>query len=177
MFKYILAGVSTLILAVLGFAALQPDTFRIERKTVIAVAPERVFSQVNDFRAWQAWSPWEKMDPAMQRDYGAVTAGVGASYGWQGNDKVGRGRMTIAEAVPAQKIVIRLDFLAPFEAHNTAEFTFTPSAGGTEVAWVMHGPNSFIGKVMGLVFDVDAMVGKDFEAGLANLKAVSEQQP
>ncbi|KAF0812023.1 hypothetical protein IGB42_03565 [Andreprevotia sp. IGB-42] len=163
-----------LIAAVLLLASTKPATFRIARSATINATPERVHALINDFQRWTAWSPWEKKDPAMQRSYGSSTAGVGAVYSWQGNKNVGEGRMEIVESTPV-RIVIKLDFFKPFEAHNTAEFTLAQQGSATEVNWVMHGPNTFIGKVMQLFFSMDNMVGKDFEAGLVALKANAEQ--
>jgi hypothetical protein len=163
------------IAAVLAYAATRPDTFRIQRAASIQAPPEKIFPLIDDFRNWGSWSPWEKMDPALKRAYSGPASGKGAVYEWEGNNKVGKGRMEILEAPPPSKVTIKLDFLKPFEAHNTAEFTLTPRGGTTDVTWAMHGPNLFIGKVMSLFFDMERMVGKDFETGLANLKAVAER--
>lgn len=162
---------------VLVLAARQPDRFRVERSTVIAAPPERVHALVNDFRAWSGWSPWEKRDPALQRRYSGAEQGVGAVYEWTGNSQVGQGRMEIRQSEAPLQVVIQLDFLKPFEAHNTAEFLMQPEAGGTRVLWAMHGPSPFLSKLMQVFFSMDKMVGKDFEAGLANLKALAEQPP
>ncbi len=160
--------------ALLVFAATRPDSFRIERKALIAAPPEAIFPQINSFRAWTAWSPWEGKDPAMRRQYGERTAGVDASYAWAGNRLVGVGRMEIVESVPPSRVVIRLTFLKPFKAVNMAEFTLTPQGAGTEVTWAMHGASPYLSKVMGVVVNMDRMVGRDFETGLANLKRVVE---
>lgn len=162
-----------LIAALLVTAATRPDHFRIERDALIPAPPEVVFGLLNDFHEWQRWSPWEGMDPQMQRNYSGADRGVGAVYAWQGNKKVGEGRMEIRESAPATRLVIQLDFFKPFEAHNIAEFTLRPEAAGTRVNWAMHGPSPFISKLMGLVFNFDRMVGKDFERGLANLAQAS----
>ena len=175
MFKMIAIVVVVLIGAVLGLAAAQPDTFRVERSATIKAPPEKVYLLINDFRLWPQWSPWERMDPAMQRSLGGASQGVGATYAWEGNKKVGKGRMEIVDAVPPSKVTIKLDFLAPFEAHNTAEFALTSQGDATTVTWAMTGPNVFFGKVMGVFASMDSMVGKDFESGLANLKAVAEK--
>jgi uncharacterized protein YndB with AHSA1/START domain len=164
------------IAAVLAYAATRPDTFRIQRETRIKAPPDKIFALINDFRNWQSWSPWEKMDPALRRAYSGSDSGKGAVYEWEGNNKVGKGRMEIIEGPPPSRIAIKLDFLKPFEAHNTAEFTLRPEGDATEVTWAMHGPNLFIGKVMSLFFSMDRMVGKDFETGLANLKTIAERQ-
>lgn len=161
--------------AMLAYAATKPNTFRIERSATIAAPPERVFALIADFHQWPGWSPWEKMDPTMKRTHSGAANGIGAIYEWEGNKKVGKGRMEILEAVPASRVVIKLDFLKPFEAHNTAEFTLGPRDGGTHITWAMFGKQPFMLKVMCLFMNMDAMVGKDFEAGLANMKGLAEK--
>jgi uncharacterized protein YndB with AHSA1/START domain len=163
------------IVVVLVLAARKPAGFRIERATSIKAPPDKIFALINDFRNWRAWSPWERMDPNLRRSYGGAERGEGAVYEWEGNSKVGKGRMEIVEAPPPSRVAIKLDFLKPFEAHNTAEFTLVPRDDATEVTWAMHGPNPFMMKVMSLFISMDRMVGKDFERGLANLKATAEQ--
>ena len=163
------------IVVVLVLAARKPAGFRIERATSIKAPPDKIFALINDFRNWRAWSPWERMDPNLRRSYSGAERGEGAVYEWEGNSKVGKGRMEIVEAPPPSRVAIKLDFLKPFEAHNTAEFTLVPRGDATEVTWAMHGPNLFIGKVMGVFMSMDRMIGKDFEAGLANLKAAAER--
>jgi uncharacterized protein YndB with AHSA1/START domain len=163
------------IAAVLVLASRKPDTFRIERAVTIKAPPDRIFALINDFRNWTSWSPWEKMDPALKRSYGGAPAGPGAVYEWEGNKKVGKGRMEIVDAVPSRAVTIKLDFLKPFEAHNIAAFTLAPQGDATLVTWAMHGPLPYIGKVMHVFMNMDRMVGKDFEAGLANLKAAAER--
>jgi uncharacterized protein YndB with AHSA1/START domain len=167
--------VVVLLAALLGYAATKPDEFRIQRTGNINVPPEKVFPLINDFHNWGSWSPWEKMDPAMKRTHAGASSGKGAVYAWEGNKKVGQGRMEIVEASPPSKVVIQLDFLKPFEAHNTAVFTLEPQGGGTNVTWAMFGRQPFMLKVMSTFCSMDKMVGKDFEAGLANLKAVTEK--
>jgi uncharacterized protein YndB with AHSA1/START domain len=171
----IAAVILGLIALVLVLAASRPDAFRVERSISINAAPEKVFGAINDFHRWTAWSPWEKIDPDMKRSYSGAAAGEGAAYAWEGNNKVGQGRMEIAQSSPSSRIVIKLDFLKPFEAHNTAEFTLVPKGGTTVLTWAMYGPQPFVTKVMTLFISMDKMVGKDFEKGLANLKAVAEQ--
>lgn len=162
------------ILGVLGIASTRPDTFRVERRLAIQAPADTVFAYLSDFHAWAGWSPWEKLDPAMKRRYEGADSGVGSAYAWEGNAKVGSGRMELMECTAPAKLVIKLDFLAPFEAHNTAEFTLSHSDGSTEVSWAMHGPRPFMMKVMSLFMNMDQMIGKDFEKGLANLKTVAE---
>jgi uncharacterized protein YndB with AHSA1/START domain len=175
-----IVGIVALVLlvavaAVLIYAATKPDTFRIQRAMSVNAPPEKVFALINDFRRWTVWSPWEKMDPALQRTYSGTASGQGAVYAWEGNRKVGAGRMEITDAPSPSKVTIKLDFLRPFEAHNVAEFTLEPKGDATTVTWAMHGPNLFVGKVMSIFVDMDRMIGKDFETGLANLKAAAEQ--
>jgi uncharacterized protein YndB with AHSA1/START domain len=141
----------------------------------VKAPPERIFPLINDFHQWGTWSPYETKDPAMKRTYSGADSGKGAVYAWDGNKNVGSGRMEILEASPPSKIVIKLDFFAPFEAHNTAEFTMLPQGDATSLTWVMHGPLVFMAKVMHVFINMDKMIGKDFEAGLANIKTISEK--
>lgn len=175
MLKKIMLVVIGLLVLVLLLALTKPDQFTVARSTRIAAPAERVFPMLDDFHNWGSWSPWEKMDPNMTRTFGGPASGVGAQYGWTGNKQVGTGKMTILESVPSSKLVIALDFLAPFEAHNTAEFILAPVGDSTEVTWTMRGPNLFITKLVTVFVSMDRMVGPDFEAGLANLKANAEQ--
>ena len=175
MLKAIGIIVVVVIVGILILAATRPDDFKIERKAAIKAPPEKVFGILNDFKSWALWSPWEKKDPNMKRTFGAVTAGKGATYTWDGDKNVGQGGMTINESTPSTKLVIALDFLKPFEAHNTVTFTLNPVAEGTEVNWAMEGKQNFMGKIMCLFMDMEKMVGPDFEAGLANLKAAAEK--
>jgi uncharacterized protein YndB with AHSA1/START domain len=163
------------VAAILILAATKPDTFRIERRAVINAPAERIFSVLSDFHQWGGWSPWETKDPDMKRTYSGAERGRGAVYGWEGDKNVGTGRMEILEANAPSKLAIKLDFFKPFEAHNTAEFTMLPQGNATNVHWVMHGPATFVSKVMGVFMNFDKMVGKDFEAGLANLKKLTEK--
>ena len=172
----IIAVVVVVVVAgILIYAATKPDTFRVQRTVTIKASPEKIFALINDFKAWPLWSPYEKKDPAMKRSYGAVTAGRGATYAWEGDKNVGQGNMEILDVSAPRKIIIKLDFLKPFEAHNQAEFTLEGGDTATTVTWAMHGPHPFMMKVMDLVVGMDKMVGKDFETGLANLKQLAEQ--
>lgn len=160
---------------ILLYAASRPDAIRVERSASIKAPPEKIFAQINDLRAWAAWSPYEKKDPAMKRTFGAVTAGKGAVYEWHGNKNVGRGRMEITETAQPSKIIIKLDFFEPFEGHNTAEFSMDRKGDATTVTWAMYGPASFVSKLMGVFINMDRMIGADFEAGLANLRSITEK--
>jgi uncharacterized protein YndB with AHSA1/START domain len=163
------------IAALLLYATTRPDAFRLERSTVIAAPPDKVFALIDDFHEWTKWSPWENIDPALRRSYSGSENGRGTIYAWEGNSKVGSGRMETTESVAASKIVIKLDFFKPFEAHNIAEFTLTPKDGGTAVNWAMYGPNPYMAKLMQIFFSMDKMVGGQFEQGLAKLKAAAEK--
>jgi len=175
MIKKIAIVIVLLIAGVLIFAATKPDTFRVQRSAGIKAPPEKVFAILNDFQKWGSWSPWEKKDPAMKRTWGAVTSGKGAKYAWEGNSDVGKGSMEIAESSPSSRLTIKLDFIEPFEGHNIVDFTLEPKGDSTSVTWTMHGPMPFISKVISVFCNMDSMIGKDFEAGLANLKAVAEK--
>lgn len=163
-----------LVAAVLVVASTKPDTFRVARTATIKAPPEEIFGFIDDFRKWDAWSPYEKLDPAMTRTYGATTKGKGAVYAWDGNSKVGAGRMEIIEDSPPSQITIKLDFARPFEGHNVAAFTLKAGEDATTVTWAMDGPLAYVAKVMSVFFDMDRMIGKEFETGLANLKALAE---
>ena len=177
MIKAIATAIVVLLGALLIYAATQPDTFRIQRAATIKAPPERIFAVLNDFLRWESWSPWEKKDPAMKRTFSAVTSGKGAVYAWEGNRDVGQGRMEIAESVAPSKVAIKLDFVKPFEAHNIVEFTLEPKGDSTHVTWAMQGPMPYISKLITVFVNMDSMVGKDFEAGLANLKTNTENPP
>ncbi|MDU4255021.1 SRPBCC family protein [Pseudomonas sp.] len=175
MLKWIALVMALAVAVVLVLAANRPGTFRVERTARIQAPPEKVQGYIEDFHLWAQWSPFEKLDPQMQRSFSGTEKGRGAVYAWEGNGKAGAGRMEILEIDPGSRVTIALDFRKPFKASNTAEFTLVPRDGGTEVTWAMFGPVPFVAKIMHLFFDVDRMVGKDFEAGLANLKALAEK--
>lgn len=175
MVKKIAIGLLVVVAVFLGFAAMQPDTYRIQRSLTINAPPEQIFPLINDFRKWVAWSPYEKLDPQLKRTYGGAESGKGAQYAWEGNDQVGIGSMEILESNEPSKVLIKLDFIKPFEGHSNAEFSLVPQANGTNVTWAMFGPKTYMCKVMQLFCDPDSMCGKDFEAGLSNLKAAAEK--
>jgi hypothetical protein len=154
--------------------ATRPTNFRIIRVATFSVPLSYAFEQVNDLHKWEAWSPWAKMDPSMKRTYEGPPAGTGAIHSWKGNSKVGEGRMTITESRPSELVRIKLEFLKPFKATNTAEFTFKPVGEQTEVTWSMSGTNNFFGKAFDLFMNMDKTVGADFERGLAAMKALLE---
>jgi hypothetical protein len=177
MLKIIGLVVLVVVVAVAGllvYAALKPDDFRVQRSIAIKAPPEKIMAVVADLKGWTAWSPYEKKDPGMKRAYAGAPSGKGAIYEWDGNKDVGHGRMEILEAGPS-KVVIKLDFITPFEAHNTAEFTAVPQGDATHVTWAMYGPSPYMAKVMQTVMNMDKMIGRDFEAGLQNLRTVAEK--
>ena len=179
MIKTIAIAVVVLIVialgVVLGLAATKPDTFRVQRAMTIKAPPGKIYALINDFRTWGQWSPWEKKDPAMKRTFSGPASGKGAAYAWEGDKNVGQGRMEIVDSVAPSRIAIKLDFVKPFEAHNTVLFTLAPRGDATDVTWDMQGPTPFFAKVIHVFLDMDKMVGNDFETGLANLKAASEK--
>jgi hypothetical protein len=170
----VLIGVAAFAVVFAIFVARQPSEFHVERSITIDAPAERAFAHVNDFRAWRAWSPYEKLDPEMMRLFGGSTTGEGASYTWAGNGQIGEGRMTIERSVPASRIEIRLDFIEPFENTSQATFSFAPAADGTKVTWAMDGHNDFVGKALHLFMDIDTLIAGQFDSGLQALKTLAE---
>ena len=178
MLTYILVAVVAIVIVLFAVVAMQPSDFRVERKAVLPAPPADVFANVADLHKWLAWSPWERVDPDLQRTYSGPDVGKGASYAWLGNKNVGEGRMTITECRPNDLIRIKLEFLKPFKATNTAEFTFQPQGDNqTQVTWSMYGLKNFFAKAMHLVISMDKMCGGEFEMGLTNLRAVVADAP
>jgi hypothetical protein len=177
MLKWILLGLGGVIVVFLVLVAVQPSNFTVERSATLRAPAPAAFAQVNDFQNWQAWSPWEKVDPALKRSYEGPKAGTGAVYAWQGNKDVGEGRMTITESRPGELVRIKLEFIKPFAAVNDTVFRFQPSNDGTTVTWTMSGQNNFVSKAMCLFVNMDRMVGGMFEQGLAQMKTVVERRP
>lgn len=167
------AAISVAVIIVLGLALAQPDTFQLEREIAISAQPAIIFGNLEDFRRWELWSPWEKLEPTMNKTYSGPPKGLGSVYEWEGKE-VGSGRMTVTDSKPNQELTIKLEFMKPFEATNKTVFELAPRGSQTQVRWVMTGENNFFGKVMGVFADMDTMVGKDFETGLAALKRLSE---
>jgi hypothetical protein len=163
------------IAAILIYAATKPDSFRVQRTASINAPADKIFPFVNELKRWRAWSPYEERDPAMKRTYSGPESGKGAVYEWDGNENVGKGRMEIVEATAPNKILIKLDFIKPFEGHNTAEFTMEPKDGQTLVTWAMYGPSPYMSKLIDTFMNLDDMIGRDFAAGLASLKAAAEK--
>jgi hypothetical protein len=174
MIPKILISLAVVVLIFVVVIAVQPSEFRVTRTATIPVPVAVVFAQVNDLHKWQAWSPWAKLDPASKITFEGPVAGTGASFSWAGNDKVGEGRMTIADSRASELVRFKLEFKKPFEGNNDAEFTFQPQGDQTVVTWSMSGTKNFMFKAVGLFMNCDKMLGDQFEEGLANLKAVSE---
>jgi len=174
---YIILALAAIVAIFLVVVAMQPSEFRVVRSAGMAAPASDVFAQVNDFHNWQAWSPWAKLDPAMKQTYEGAPAGTGAIYSWVGNKQVGEGRMTLTESRPNERILIKLEFIKPFAATNSAEFTFKPDGNQTVVTWSMEGKKAFMLKAFGLFMNMDKMVGGDFEKGLAQMKSLVETKP
>lgn len=172
--KKVAIGVVVVVAAFVVVVATRPSEFRVERSTRIAAPAELIFPLINDFHVWPEWSPWEKLDPGMQRTFSGAEAGNGASYAWKGNDEVGSGEMTITATEPPRAVDIALHFKAPWEAKNQIRFELAPKEDHVEVSWEMRGENDFMGKAMGMFMDIDTLVGGDFERGLSSMKALAE---
>lgn len=166
---------AALVGGLLIHAATRADTFRVERHVVIDRQAAEIFPLLEDFHKWASWSPWEELDPALRRTYGGADRGKGAIYEWEGNSKVGKGHMEIIRTEPPTHLTIDLSFIRPFKAENAAAFDLEPQGAGTEVTWAMYGPLPFASKLMSTFVSMDRMIGKDFEKGLAKLKAAAEQ--
>ncbi|WP_439610924.1 SRPBCC family protein [Reyranella sp.] len=169
------AVVVVAVAAILIYAATKPDSFRVQRSATMNAPAEKIFPYLEGLKRWTEWSPYEGRDPQMKRAYSGADSGKGALYEWDGNDNVGKGRMEIVDSKPPSKVVIKLDFLKPFEGHNTAELTVEPKGGQTIVTWAMYGPSTFMTKLIGTFMDMDDMIGRDFAAGLAKLKTIVEK--
>jgi uncharacterized protein YndB with AHSA1/START domain len=172
----VLALVVVVIAIILVLAAVKPATFRVERSVVITAAPDKIFPLIADFHQWARWSPFDKMDPTMKREYGGAAQGIGARYSWEGKHMAGVGQMEILEAEAPSRILVKLSFSKPMKAQNTVEFTLAPLGDGTRVSWAMYGPNSYVANIFHVFMDMDKMVGKSFDDGLAGLKEIAEKQ-
>lgn len=166
--------IALLLVVLLAVILTRPAQYHVERSTTIPAPAALIQTHLEDFHLWEAWSPWAKIDPAMQTEFSGPPSGVGAVYFWTGNDKVGEGRMTLTESVPAAKTAIKLEFLKPFKSTNATTFTLAPEGEVTKVTWAMDGNNDFMGKAMSLFTSMDKMIGPDFEKGLASLKQITE---
>lgn len=179
MLKTILLGVLALIgvfvAGVLGYAATRPDAFRVQRSITINAPPQAVSALIEDYRKWDAWSPWEKKDPNMKRSFSGPQRGKGATYAWEGDGNVGKGSMLITETTPS-RIALNLDFEKPFEGHNKVMFALDSNGLTTDVTWSMEGASPFFAKVIQVFCNMDTIIGKEFENGLAAMKAAAEKQ-
>jgi hypothetical protein len=175
MLKTIVVVVVVLIAGVLLFAATKPDMFRVQRTARIKAPPERIFPLINDLRTFNTWNPYEKKDPNLKGRYTGSSSGKGAAYAFEGNKEVGQGSLEIMESLPSSKVTMRLNMIKPFEAQNTVEFRLHPEGDVTNVTWAMQGHTPYVAKIIHLFFDMDSMIGKDFESGLASLKAAAER--
>ncbi len=175
MLKKLVIAVVVILAVILGLAAMQPDTFTVTRSITIKAPPEKIIPLVNDFRNWKSWSPWENLDPNMQRTFSGAASGTGAVYAWQGNSDVGKGRMEITGQELPFKVTVKLEFIEPIASTNITDFALGPKGELTTVNWTMNGPMMFITKIMGVFTSMDKMIGKDFEKGLAQMKAVAEK--
>lgn len=176
MLKKILLGAAVVLVALCGIIAMQPSTYSVQRTATFKAAPDITFALVNDFHRWGEWSPWDKMDPNQKTTFEGAATGVGAKYSWSGNDQVGEGRMTIEESKVNELVRIKLEFLRPFESTSPTTFTFAPAAEGVSVTWKMDGTNNFMGKAFSLFMNMDAMLGKDFDNGLAAMGKIAEAE-
>lgn len=157
-----------------GLVLRRPDEFRVERSVRIEAPPERIYPHIADFRRWSEWSPYERYDPSMKKTHSGAPSGKGAIYEWHGSAKVGQGRMEITDTTAPTSITVKLDFIKPFKANNTAQFTLVRAGSATDVTWSMHGLSPMVTKVMGVFMNMDKMVGRDFEHGLASMKSLAE---
>jgi uncharacterized protein YndB with AHSA1/START domain len=171
----IVAAAFVLLAILLVCAAAKPDTFRVQRAITIDAPPANVFGMINDFHHWGAWSPYENVDPLMKRTFSDRARGKGAVYAWKSDSKPGVGRMEIVESASPARVAIQLDFAKPFAARHFAEFTLSDAGNSTNVTWTMSGRSSFLAKVMSVLFRLERVIGKDFELGLGNMKAIAER--
>jgi hypothetical protein len=177
MLKLIAIALVVIVVVFVIVVTMQAAEFRISRGIAMSASAPAAYAQVNELHNWEKWNPWEKMDPAMKMTFSGPPAGPGAAYAWVGNKDVGEGRLTIMESRPNELVKIKLEFLKPFAATNTAEFTFKPEGNQTAVTWSMYGEKKFVSKAAGLFMNMDKMVGDQFEKGLADMKTAAEAAP
>jgi hypothetical protein len=174
MLKTLLIVIVAAVAGLLIYAATKPDSFSVQRSATVAAAPDKLFGLINDTKAFNTWNPYARKDPAMKLRYEGPANGPGAAYAWD-SESVGVGRMEVIESTPPRKVAMRLVFDKPMKATNRVEFTLEPQGAQTRVTWAMTGPMPYLSKLMTTFFDMDKMVGTDFEAGLTNLKAAAER--
>ncbi len=175
MLKKIAIALTVILVVIVGLALSKPDSYTVERSATIKAPPEKLIGMISDFHQWGAWSPWEKIDPKMERTFSGAASGKGAAYHWKGNSDVGEGRMEVTDVTMPTSVAIKLDFIAPFNSANTTVFKLAPQGENTTITWTMKGPMAFTTKLMAVFVSMDAMIGKDFQQGLANMKAVAEK--
>jgi uncharacterized protein YndB with AHSA1/START domain len=175
MIKKIAIAAVVILAVILGLAMTKPDTFTVERKVVIKAPPEKIVPLISDFHNWASWSPWEHLDPKMQRTFSGAASGKGAVYAWKGNSDVGEGRMEVTDVAVPNKVAIKLDFIAPFASSNVTDFTLTPEGDSTTVTWHMQGPMQMTTRIISVFTSMEKMIAPDFEKGLAQMKAVAEK--
>jgi len=175
MVKKLLIAIVVLVAGFAGYVALQSPELHIERSATIAAPPSAVFPHVNDLKAWDAWSPWAKLDPNAKVTFEGPSSGSGAVFGWSGNDDIGEGKMIIAESRPNELIKIKTEFTKPIAGISKTDFTFKPEGDKTVVTWDMRSEQPFLMRAMCIIFNGKKMIGDQFEKGLANLKAVAEK--
>jgi hypothetical protein len=173
--KNVLVAVLVIVIAFAGFVATRPTNYHVERSMSFAAPPEAAYAQIADFHRWEAWSPWEKLDPTMKKDFGGAASGTGATYHWVGKGDVGEGSMAIKNATEPSDVDIQLDFVKPFAATCDTKFTIVPDGAGSKVTWSMEGKNNFVSKAMCIFMGgMDKMIGPDFEKGLTAMKGAAE---
>jgi hypothetical protein len=177
MLKIIGIVVALLVGGVLIAAAMRPDSFRVQRSADIKAAPEKIFPLINDLRRFNTWNPFEKKDPNLKRSYTGPENGKGAAYSFEGNGDVGKGTLEILDSAPASKVTMALHMREPFQVDNKVDFILQAKGDATEVTWAMQGAVPYFAKIIHLFIDMDRMVGTEFEAGLASLKAIAEKTP
>lgn len=175
MIKQLLLVVLGIVSIIVARAMFIPGSFSVQRSITVQAPPEKIFPLLNDFQHVSQWSPWQQLDTAMASQISTPSAGKGAVYEWRGNSRAGSGRMEILDSKAPSRVRVKLDFLAPFESHNIADYTLTPTGTGSTVTWEMHGPSTFLSKVMQVFTSMDDLVGGDFERGLASVKALAEK--
>ena len=177
MIKKILFGLVAVIAIILIIASFRSDEMNVTRTTTVSAPPEAVFKVVNDFRQWDAWSPWSKLDPKMTTSIEGPNEGVGAIYRWSGNNEVGEGSTTLVASKPAEMVGMKLEIIRPFAGTSDVQFTFVPEGSGTKVTWSMQSKVPFLGKVVSIFMDCEKMCGDQFNEGLDNLARIVTATP
>jgi uncharacterized protein YndB with AHSA1/START domain len=162
-----------LVLGLLVYASTKPNQLHVERSIRIQAPADAIFPYLNDFRHWDRWTPYDK-DPAMRKQYSENTVGVGAHYAWEGNKRVGQGEISIRESVAPLRLLMDLHMIKPFEGRNVASFHLVPDGDATQVTWNLDDKHTLMHKTMSLFLNFDRLIGRDFEVGLARLKAALE---